>query len=655
MWDRLTFLQKGLVLISVPLLFQLAFFGLLADMQRDNDRATVSAMRSKDLLHQAAAVSRNLRELASSFRLALFTSDAESAESFRKTAQQIPQDIRDLQDAVRDNPEQVAQVQVFASLVDKWLVSHADTLRLAREGQRVQALFRVRSPAAIALNEEIRRAIWAFIDAGDRLDREQMAALELSRLRQKWLLWAGLIGSVFISPVLLLVFSRNISGRLAVLTDNAERLAEGEPLAPPVRGSDEVAQLDRAFRRMADEIEQDTQTLERRIGERTAELARANEALREADRRKDDFVTMLAHELRNPLAPVRNAVQMLKMPGLGRDTAREACDMMERQVAHLVRLVDDLLDVSRVTRGVIELRREHVDLAAIFAGAVEAAQPMFNARGHEAIVSMPSEPIVLDADPVRLAQVVTNLLVNAAKYTPPTGRIWLTGGRDGPDAVVRVRDSGAGIDPEFLPRVFDLFSQADRSLARTRGGLGIGLMLVRRLVELHGGTVSASSPGVGQGSEFVVRLPALPAGVAECHRPTETPSAAAGPARRVLVVDDNVDAAESSAFLLRFSGHQVEIAHDGEAALRAVRDFRPEVVLLDIGLPGMSGYDVARELRARPECEGLVLAAVTGYGQDDDRRRAREAGFDYHLTKPLDPDTLTAFVESPGQSVPARS
>jgi CheY-like chemotaxis protein len=329
--------------------------------------------------------------------------------------------------------------------------------------------------------------------------------------------------------------------------------------------------------------------------------------------------------------------------------------MMERQVAHLVRLVDDLLDVSRITRGVIDLRREQVDLSSIFAGALEAAQPLFNARGHEAIVSVPSEPIVLDCDPVRLAQVVTNLLVNAAKYTPATGRIRLTGERDGSDAVIRVQDTGAGIDPEFLPRVFDLFSQADRSLSRSRGGLGIGLMLVRRLVELHGGTVTATSPGLGQGSEFVVRVPALPQSAMDEHRSKDAPAPAAGAARRVLVVDDNVDAAESSAFLLRFSGHEVEVAHDGEAALKAVRDFRPEVVLLDIGLPGLSGYEVARELRSRPENEGLILAAVTGYGHDDDRRRSREAGFDYHLTKPLDPDTLTAFVDSPGASVLAES
>jgi signal transduction histidine kinase/ActR/RegA family two-component response regulator len=654
MWNRLTFPNKGLLLISVPLLFQLAFFGMLADMQRDNAIATASAIHSKELLRQTGAVARSLNGLGTSLRLAVVSTEAEPTQAYENAAEQVRHDIQELRKLVSDNAEQVGEVQAVAVAVDKWLEVHRETIRLAREGQRRQAFVRALAHVGAPHYEEVRRTIRSFMDTSDRLDREQTEVLDQSRLRQQWLLQAGLLGSLVITTVLVFVFGRSLGGRLAVLTENVQRLAVGNALAPPVRGSDEVAQLDQAFRHMAQEIEQARQTLERRIADRTAELAQANEALREADRRKDDFVTMLAHELRNPLAPVRNAVQMLKMPGLNRDTARKACEMMERQVVHLVRLVDDLLDVSRVTRGVIELRREHVDLSAIFAGALEAAQPIFYARGHDAIVSLPSEPIVLDADPVRLAQVVTNILVNSAKYTPATGRIWLTGERDGPDAVIRVRDSGAGIAPEFLPRVFELFSQADRSLARTRGGLGIGLMLVRRLVEMHGGTVTASSPGLGQGSEFVVHLPAVPA-VAEDDRPKEASPPAVGASRRVLVVDDNVDAAESSAFLLRFSGHEVEVAHDGEAALRVVRGFRPDVVLLDIGLPGKSGYEVARELRSRPEGEGIILAAVTGYGQDDDRRRSLEAGFDYHLTKPLDPDTLTAFVESPGEAVASRN
>ncbi|HTK75997.1 MAG TPA: ATP-binding protein [Gemmataceae bacterium] len=655
MWDRLTFLNKGLVLISVPLLFQLAFFGLLADIQSDYARATASTIASKELLRQTGAVSRSLRELGNSLRVAVLTGDPELTDSYEHSAQQIRQDLQDLRTLVGGNAEQVAEVQALATAVDKWLAWQAETIRLVREGQRWQAIQRARAQIGGPLQDEVRRDIKTFIETSDRLDREQTAALEQTRVQQQLLPQAGLCVSIVITVLLVFVFGRSLSGRLAVLTDNVNRLAQGDQLAPPLNGRDEVAQLDRAFRHMAGEIEQATHTLERRIAERTSELAHANEALREADRRKDHFVTMLAHELRNPLAPVRNALQILKTPEVSRENAQHAREIMDRQVRHLVRLVDDLLDVSRITRGVIELRRERVDLAAILAAAVESARPTIDDRGHELIHAVVSPPILLDADPMRLSQVVSNLLVNAAKYTPAGGRIWLTGERGGSDALIRVRDSGSGIDPEFLPRVFELFSQADRSLAHSQGGLGIGLMLVRSLVELHGGMVTAESPGIGQGSEFVVRLPALPAEAVAENRETIGRFAVAGILRRVLVVDDNLDAAESSAFLLRFSGHEVEIANDGEAALRAVRDFRPDIVLLDIGLPGLSGYEVAREIRSRPDGKGVILAAVTGYGQEDDRRHAREAGFDYHLTKPLDPDTLTAFVDSPGTPVPARA
>jgi PAS domain S-box-containing protein len=392
--------------------------------------------------------------------------------------------------------------------------------------------------------------------------------------------------------------------------------------------------------------------LEVRVRQRTAELARANEALQEADRRKDEFLAMLAHELRNPLAPIRNALQVLKMPGVGPEALRKAQDMVERQIVHLVRMVDDLLDVSRILRGKITLRKERLALSEVFSRAVETAHPVIETQGQELTVTLPDPPLYLEGDLVRLAQVVSNLLVNAAKYTDRAGRIWLTGERDGNEAVIRVRDTGVGIDATLLPLIFEPFVQAERSLARSQGGLGVGLTLVRRLVELHGGTVSASSPGPGQGSEFVVRLPALLDGDDELAARPERLSRGSTAPRRVLVVDDNVDAAESAAMLLRFLGHEVAMAHDGFAALEMVRDFRPEIVLLDLGLPGMSGYDVARTLRALPENKGLVIAAVTGYGQEEDRRRSKEAGIDYHLTKPLAPQTLTAFVDSPRAGPP---
>jgi signal transduction histidine kinase/ActR/RegA family two-component response regulator len=382
------------------------------------------------------------------------------------------------------------------------------------------------------------------------------------------------------------------------------------------------------------------------------ENARLYGDLQEADRRKDEFLAMLAHELRNPLAPIRNALHIMRMPGANSEVVEKARQVTERQVQLLVRLVDDLLDVSRIMRGRIEPRKEPIELAAVIARAVETAQPILDAQGQELILQFPREPLPLEADPVRLAQVLGNLLNNAAKFSQRVGRVWLTAGREGDLAVVRVRDEGVGISAELLPRVFDLFMQADKSLERTRGGLGIGLTVVKRLVELHGGSVAAHSAGPGQGSEFVVRLPLAAKPVAaRASSPAREPSGQAA-IHRVLVVDDNVDAAESVAALLQLWGHEVRLAHTGPEAVQAAEAYRPEVVFLDIGLPGLNGYDVARRLRQRLELRGMVLAAVTGYGQENDRRRSQEAGFDYHLTKPVAPAdlqrVLTRAVVRPG-------
>ncbi|HZY87234.1 MAG TPA: PAS domain S-box protein [Gemmataceae bacterium] len=379
-----------------------------------------------------------------------------------------------------------------------------------------------------------------------------------------------------------------------------------------------------------------------------SEIKEKEAALEEADRRKNEFLAMLGHELRNPLVPVRNGLAILKMPAAPADAVRQVREMMEHQVLHMVRLVDDLLDVSRIMQGKIELRREPVELATVVQRALETARPALDAGGHELTVTLPGRPVLLDGDTVRLAQVVGNLLGNAAKYTEPGGRVWLSAERDGPGAVVvRVKDTGVGIGADLLPRVFDLFVQADRSLARSEGGLGVGLTLVKKLVEMHGGSVSAYSEGPGRGSEFVVRLPAVPEAPAAAGGPAPGGPATAGTSRRVLVVEDSVDAAESTAMLLRLLGHAVETVYNGPSVLGAVRRFRPELVLLDIGLPGMSGYEVARQLRAEPGLGGLVVAAMTGYGQDDDRRRSHEAGCDAHLTKPLAPADLVAFVADP--------
>lgn len=386
----------------------------------------------------------------------------------------------------------------------------------------------------------------------------------------------------------------------------------------------------------------ESKRLEQELRERLAELA-------EADNQKNDFLAMLGHELRNPLAPIRNALHILKMPGAAPSAVQQAREAMERQVQHVVRLVDDLLDISRIMRAKIDLRKEVVDMATILHRAVETAQPVIDAQGHELTISLPHGKLLVEADVVRMAQVIGNLLTNAAKYTDKAGRIWLSVDKEGPDGVaIRVKDSGIGIPPELLPRVFDLFMQGHRSLARSQGGLGIGLTLVKNLVEMHGGSVTATSAGLGQGSEFIVRLPLYSQLRADRGHDAQPPSLhVKGPAKRILVVDDNVDAAEMTSMLLSMWGHQVHTLHDGLSVVEEVESFRPDVVLLDIGLPGMSGYDVARELRRRPTCQGIVLAAMTGYGQAKDREQSRQAGFDFHLTKPLDPNLLEAFVTSP--------
>ena len=366
--------------------------------------------------------------------------------------------------------------------------------------------------------------------------------------------------------------------------------------------------------------------------------------LEEADHRKDEFLAMLAHELRNPLAPLRNALHIVRQRGPDRRAVtRHALDLMDRQVGHLVRLVDDLLDVSRITRGKVELRKEAIDLAEAATRAVESARPLIDARRHRLTYEGPPAPVRVEADPVRLTQVIGNLLTNAAKYTDEGGRITLTVGWEAGEAVVRVRDTGVGIAPEMLPRVFDLFTQVERTLDRAQGGLGIGLTLVRSLVELHGGSVQAFSGGVGAGSEFVVRLPAR-ADAEDRGRETRPGVAAPVTPRRILVVDDNLDSAETLAQLLQLSGHQARTAHNGPGALAAAGAFRPEVVLLDIGLPGMDGYEVARRLRAGPGGEKMLLVAQTGYGQEEDRCRSRQAGFDAHLVKPVDPGALQALL-----------
>jgi PAS domain S-box-containing protein len=378
----------------------------------------------------------------------------------------------------------------------------------------------------------------------------------------------------------------------------------------------------------------------------------AEEALREADRRKDEFLATLAHELRNPLAPIRNATEVLRLKDLADPQQQSARDVIDRQVRQMVRLIDDLLDISRITRGKLQLRKDRTELATALHSAVEASRPLIDALAHELTVTLPQEPIHLLADPIRLAQVFSNLLNNAAKYTEKGGHIWLTAERQGGEVVVSVRDTGIGIAAMHLPRLFEMFSQVAPALERSQGGLGIGLALVRGLVELHGGSVQAHSAGPGKGSEFTVRLP-----VAETPTPPRpAPTAvdrSAGPKLRILVADDLPDCVETLALLLRLAGHDVRTAHDGLEAVQAAATFRPDVALLDIGMPKMNGYEAARHIRQQPWGQGMRLVALTGWGQDEDRRRTLDAGFDLHFVKPVEPRALEQLLEGL-QSVPKR-
>jgi signal transduction histidine kinase len=366
--------------------------------------------------------------------------------------------------------------------------------------------------------------------------------------------------------------------------------------------------------------------------------------LAEVDRRKDEFLAMLGHELRNPLAPVTTALQIMRIHESEPSRVARSREIVERQIEHMTRLIDDLLDVSRITRGKIELREQPLLLSSVIERAIESARPLIDERGHRVALDLPTEPVTFLADPARLAQVFANLLNNAAKYTDVGGRIWLRARVEGNEIVVGVKDDGPGLTKELRAHAFDLFMQGPQTRARARGGLGIGLTLVRRLVELHDGTVDALSEGPGRGTEFVVRLPLRLPPVADGAPPTAA-IAAAGPRRRILVVDDNVDAAEALGELLRDYGHEVATAHDGAQALDHARLHRPEIVLLDISMPEMDGYEVAKRIRGELGLGDALLIALTGYGEDRHRRLAREAGFDQHVTKPVDASKLEELLK----------
>ena len=381
------------------------------------------------------------------------------------------------------------------------------------------------------------------------------------------------------------------------------------------------------------------------------ERRQAEQALRDADRKKDTFIATLAHELRNPLAPIRNAVNVLRRTAQVDPQVLAWCrDVIDRQVAQMSRLLEDLLDVSRMTRGQFALRREPLVLAAVVEQALEIAQPLIEAAGHALTVEMPAQAVALEGDSTRLAQVFSNLLINAAKYTEPKGRIGLAVEVCGDEVVVRVTDNGIGIPDEQMPHIFEMFGQVETALDRSQEGLGIGLSLARGFVEMHGGQIGARSEGIGKGSVFTVRLPlarpAHDAGVGEAPNADVLPHPPVAGRRRVLIADDLRDSADSLALLLETMGHEVHVAYDGEEAFQAIEDLRPEVALLDLGMPKMSGYDVCRRIREMPWGRQVTLIAQSGWGQDEDRRRTRDAGFDHHIVKPIDPAALDALLRS---------
>ena len=372
-----------------------------------------------------------------------------------------------------------------------------------------------------------------------------------------------------------------------------------------------------------------------------------------ADRSKNEFLAILAHELRNPLAPIRTAVQILNREGTLAPESQWALSAIERQVRQMARLIDDLVDVARMSTNRFDLRKERVDLAVVLRLAVETSGSLLRAGGQEFTTEVPEGAILLDADPMRLAQAVSNCLNNAAKFTDRGGHIWLTAERVGGDAVITIRDTGVGISRGMLPHVFEMFTQGEHTRARTFGGLGIGLTLVKRLVEMHGGTVAAESTGLGMGSTFVIRLPAA-LETSHCPQPqAEGPAHMSPPSLRILVVDDNRDAADSLAMLLRTTGNDIRTAYDGLEAVQVASEFRPDVVLLDIGLPKIDGHEVAQRIRKESWGRQMCLMAVTGWSDETDRARSRAAGFDHHLVKPLDPGHLAQLLVSVGRSTPS--
>jgi two-component system, sensor histidine kinase len=477
------------------------------------------------------------------------------------------------------------------------------------------------------------------------------SSYDLAGQLQDYLLILGMVMllSLIVAGVISVRLQRNLTAPILSVAEVAGKVMDERDFSLRARRTtdDEIAVLVDSFNGMLAEVGRMTQTLEatnRALTEETEERRSAETALRIADQHKDEFLATLAHELRNPLAPVVNALRVIESAASPSD-AQRARAIMQRQLAHMVRLVDDLLDVSRITRGKVDIRRDTIELAAVLRSAVEAARPLIETKQHAFELELPAAPVYLHGDAIRLSQVFSNLLNNAAKFTEEHGRILLTAREADGRIEVVLEDNGIGMAPETVATVFDMFTQGtDTPTGNVQAGLGVGLALAKRLVAMHGGTIEACSPGVGHGTTFTVRLDACPApAVQAAVGPADLPRAAAG--RRILLVDDNVDFAESLAVLLRGSDHEVSIAHDGAGAIEAARRLRPEIAFLDIGLPDLSGYELAMQLRQMPETSDTVLVALSGWGQSRDRQRSHDAGFAKHLLKPINFEKIEATVD----------
>jgi signal transduction histidine kinase/ActR/RegA family two-component response regulator len=475
------------------------------------------------------------------------------------------------------------------------------------------------------------------------------ASYELAgRLRDYLVILAPvMLVSLLVALLISFWLAGTVTGPVRAVTQVARQVIERRDFTLRARRTteDEIGVLVDAFNTMLAEVGQRAAALEdsnRALKQETEERRHAEAGLRLADQHKDEFLATLAHELRNPLAPMVNAMGLVAMPGADRGITNRAHGIITRQLSQMVRLVDDLLDVSRITSGKLAVRKQSVDLASIVNNAVDTARPLLDERGHTLTIELPSQAIYVQADPVRLAQVFSNLLNNAAKYSEPGGKVTLSATVTGSSVRVCIDDHGIGISADTLPRIFEMFAQGDSSLERTQSGLGVGLALAKRLIELHGGSIAAESLGLGQGSSFTVVLPVQAALASE----RSSAGVAAPDARkhRVLLVDDNVDFATSLALLLRNLGHEVGIAHDAEQALVVARELAPEFAFLDLGLPEVSGYELALSLRVRPETASTVLIALSGWGQARDRQRSREAGFSLHLVKPVELQNIQAVL-----------